>query len=107
VAGRTHRAKLGEPTCGARLGTRTEKRCARPAGLGTATPGIGPCLRHGGEPPKVGDPINVIARELNLSRKAGVRFDQAWEFALTSAIDPDRDWDELRRRGQQAFESAA
>jgi hypothetical protein len=42
MAGRRQRvAKPGEPACGVH-------GCRRPAGIGTATPGHGPCLRHGG-----------------------------------------------------------
>ena len=41
MAGRRHRAQPGEPTCGV-------DGCERPAGFATATPGEGPCRRHGG-----------------------------------------------------------
>ena len=43
MAGRRHTAKPDEPACSA-------EGCERPAGFATATPGSGPCRRHGGKP---------------------------------------------------------
>src|SRR5207244_3570606 len=45
MPGRTRKAKPGEPTCGV-------DGCERPAGFAAATPGVGPCLRHGGRAPQ-------------------------------------------------------
>ncbi len=86
MAGRSHRrAAPGESECPA-------PGCARPAGFATATPGEGPCLRHGGR--GVGKPPEAVAAaRLGVLRlllascaRQGVEFEQAWSIAELVAL---------------------